>query len=349
MKDRTGIQGKTLQHGERMAVDTCYINAGAMVIAPSAELFRLLLADVESADAEWHVKAWSPEQSYLARVMAGEWSHISQLYNFETQIHGGVSISKLWFEASTADVSVAHFSGSTKPWAHPADAEVSLVDGVQHESITRAMAQGSFAQQSAAKLRCQVLHAHWHHTWALVCKTLQKSGVDLNIFRGSCTHRPGAPYLVGDLVVEGMPDGTQHLGHVVACGTALDDVTLWRTPPPAEQSFLRGHFGLCERAVGRLSKLEGEGRNAPHSLGSEVVAWLGDGHAEGTVVASHGDDRLVRLQAQAPTWVAVTDLQEAVPDFLRCLLCGVQGLDGRFSRGWWVCHRCLNSQGTDTK
>ena len=64
------------EHGQRMEPEHCYFNAGVMVIAPSRTLFELLASDVQSNDAMWHSGAWSPEQSYLSKVLAGEWSHV---------------------------------------------------------------------------------------------------------------------------------------------------------------------------------------------------------------------------------------------------------------------------------
>ena len=67
-------------------------------------------------DPQWHVPAWSPEQKYLSNVMCGEWSHVSQAYNFEVQLHSGVPLTDYWWKRKVTDVAVVHFSGHIKAW-----------------------------------------------------------------------------------------------------------------------------------------------------------------------------------------------------------------------------------------
>ncbi|CAK9012759.1 Uncharacterized protein R707 [Durusdinium trenchii] len=117
------VVGISPEHGERLDPRMCYVNAGTMVTAPSKELFQLLEADVSEPDPHWHVQAWSPEQKYLSNVMAGEWSQVSQLYNFEVQLHSGVPLSELWRTAELGSVAVCHFSGHVKSWDKEPDEE----------------------------------------------------------------------------------------------------------------------------------------------------------------------------------------------------------------------------------
>ncbi|CAE8647651.1 unnamed protein product, partial [Polarella glacialis] len=124
---RGGFATATPGHGRRMDPRSCYVNAGTMVVAPSQELFELLVADVHEPDPQWHHSAWSPEQSYLSSVMAGEWSHVSQLYNFEVQLHSGVPLSQQWQTAKAMDVAVAHFSGKRKVWEIEPDEELPVL------------------------------------------------------------------------------------------------------------------------------------------------------------------------------------------------------------------------------
>ena len=51
-----------IPHGKRLEPSSCYVNAGTMVVAPCAELFQLLVADVQEADPQWHRGGWSPQQ-----------------------------------------------------------------------------------------------------------------------------------------------------------------------------------------------------------------------------------------------------------------------------------------------
>merc|ERR1719221_2483021 len=116
VKTRGGPARSPPKHGERMEARACYFNAGTVLVAPSQMLFELLARDVQEPDPVWHRGAWAPEQQYLSVVLAGEWSHISQLYNLEVQLHSGVPLSRQWEAAQAADVAVCHFSGARKVW-----------------------------------------------------------------------------------------------------------------------------------------------------------------------------------------------------------------------------------------
>merc|ERR1719215_2317617 len=125
-----------------------------MVLSPSKVLFELLATDVQNPDPLWHRGAWSPEQSYLSFVLAGEWSHLSQLYNMEVQLHSGVPLSQLWEEAQAADVAVAHFSGHSKVWDAEPERSVHVLAS---EYVQQAFARLSPKTRSNVALRCQVL------------------------------------------------------------------------------------------------------------------------------------------------------------------------------------------------
>eukprot|EP00434_Breviolum_minutum_P043949 symbB.v1.2.039197.t1/scaffold6379.1/size18568/3 len=149
----------------RFVCRACYVNAGTMVTAPSKELFQLLEADVSEPDPAWHIPAWSPEQKYLSNVMAGEWSHLSQLYNFEVQLHSGVPVTNTWHTAEVTDVAVAHFSGYIKAWDKEADQELPFV--ADNESSRTQFQQLPLEVQKRAKARCMILHAEWHKMYSM--------------------------------------------------------------------------------------------------------------------------------------------------------------------------------------
>ena len=100
----------TLNHGERMFDKCRLINAGLIMVTPDTDLFNLLLSDVtcESPD---HEPGMTPEQFYLARVMGKHFHHISQRFNFEVQLHGGVPLTSHWKRLSFDGVVCFHFSG----------------------------------------------------------------------------------------------------------------------------------------------------------------------------------------------------------------------------------------------
>jgi len=366
-KTRGGrLQSPLPKHGERMDPHTCYFNAGTMVLAPSKMLFNLLAMDVQQPDPEWHRGAWSPEQSYLSSVLAGEWSHVSQLYNLEVQLHSGVPLSEHWECAQAADVAIAHFSGAKKAWDCPPDSKVSVVGA---EWVRQQFARLPLRTQAALTIRCQALHAEWHRAL----------GLALSKCRLGCAEAPGgtswadflrtgelglptmaplghlqqeaqvASFVLGQDVFVTEPDDSMHLAKVVR---VQDDGTLmvWRTPSPsASFPFCAGSFGLCfgvgaarvvavpthEGTRGTLGNLG--------KLGLEAVAWLGEGHVLGLVVATRGEERLLRFRVgHAPQWFRLEELEvEGLGDGkLQCARC-LRWLQGRFCvDGFWRCAVC---------
>merc|ERR1719253_1470081 len=59
------------------------INAGVMLLKPCLETFRQCMEEVADAKHPEHVRGNGPEQDYLSRYYAGEWSHIDVAYNFQ--------------------------------------------------------------------------------------------------------------------------------------------------------------------------------------------------------------------------------------------------------------------------
>merc|ERR1719242_2751815 len=123
-----------------------------MVLSPSQMLFELLAADVQEPDPQWHSGAWSPEQNYLSRVLAGEWSHISQLFNLEVQLHSGVPLSPTWEAAQATDVAVAHFSGSRKVWECMPDQDVPILG---NDWVMQTFARLPAQTRSSVTVRCR--------------------------------------------------------------------------------------------------------------------------------------------------------------------------------------------------
>jgi len=272
MKMRWGRAQLTLVHGERMKPRACMFNAGNMVMAPSQLLFDLLLKDVQYPDPLWHKGAWSPEQSYLASILAGQWHHVSQIYNFEVQLHPGVPLSKLWECAQASDIAVAHFSGAKKVWDCAPEKDVSVVGSPW---VRQAFARLPPQTRGTVALRCQVLHVEWHRSLALALQCCQsRCGASPELQNGSpwavtlCT---GDLNLSNSTAVQCLDEGRKagvslgdevvivedkkahadvaltHVATVVRLG--LDgSLVLWRTPlPDASVPFCAGHFGLCRR------------------------------------------------------------------------------------------------------
>jgi lipopolysaccharide biosynthesis glycosyltransferase len=101
-----------LKHGQRMDRYCGLINAGVIIVTPHADLFQIFLEDV-TFESQEHEPGMTPEQCYLARVMGRHFVHISQLYNFEVQFHGGVPVTPIWTSAKDQDIVCFHFSGAS--------------------------------------------------------------------------------------------------------------------------------------------------------------------------------------------------------------------------------------------
>ena len=105
-----GSGANILDHGQLMGRKCDLINAGLIFCKPDPQLFDILLSDV-TTDSDEHVPGMTPEQFYLARVMAKHLHHISQRFNFEVQLHGGVPLTDRWKRFAFEDVVCFHFSG----------------------------------------------------------------------------------------------------------------------------------------------------------------------------------------------------------------------------------------------
>lgn len=99
-----------LEHGDLMGRHCKLINAGVIMASPNRKLFELLTSHVTSASDE-HVPGMTPEQFYLARILGHRFHHLSQRYNMEVQLHGGVPITPTWVSCPFEEVVLFHFSG----------------------------------------------------------------------------------------------------------------------------------------------------------------------------------------------------------------------------------------------
>ena len=109
------------------------INAGIMVLAPNEERYLSSLRDVTSYIHPERIPGAGPEQDYLSRLFAPDWTHISILWNFqlhwtfhalEAQLQNGVAAVETvdsWIpERMSIDMAdvlrIFHFSGHLKMW-----------------------------------------------------------------------------------------------------------------------------------------------------------------------------------------------------------------------------------------
>lgn len=105
------------------------INAGVMLFAPDNDTLSLCLSEVQDGMHPEHIQGSGPEQDYLSRFYANQWTHISVAYNF--QLHQmyfmlgscadrdkeDVSADRMDFLTNPNSIKVFHYSADPKPWA----------------------------------------------------------------------------------------------------------------------------------------------------------------------------------------------------------------------------------------
>uniref|UniRef100_A0A7S0B7J5 Uncharacterized protein n=1 Tax=Pyrodinium bahamense TaxID=73915 RepID=A0A7S0B7J5_9DINO len=101
------------------------INAGVMLLKPDLDIMDLSLAEVADPSHPEHIRGCGPEQDYLSRFYASEWSHIDVAYNF--QLHQMYFILEYAGDLKKTDrarflldserIKVFHYSSDPKPWA----------------------------------------------------------------------------------------------------------------------------------------------------------------------------------------------------------------------------------------
>eukprot|EP00438_Fugacium_kawagutii_P026788 Skav209674 [mRNA] locus=scaffold1603:30998:32344:- [translate_table: standard] len=331
-QDATGARNQTQPpHGQRLDPRKCYVNAGTMVTAPSKELFQLLEADVTEPDPQWHLPAWSPEQKYLSRVMAGEWSHVSQLYNFEVQVHSGVPISNNWCTAEANDVAVAHFSGHVKAWDKGPDQDLPILAS---DFSKLEFGQLPLNVQKRAQARCSILHAEWLKMYAMAmkrCHIASPSNGSLSLSEAS-EFMPGEDVMVEERTEEGP---LRYRATVLRCHPETGDFWLWRP------SLSEG-LGSCTRPPSDARISPALPTEDAFDLGSQAIAWFGEGHELGLVVALCGEERCLRFRDHS-AWLPVGLLKEVHNQVdLQCGHCYLSGLNGCFKDGIWACRSCSN-------
>ena len=311
-------------HGQRLSVKMCYINAGTMVLSPSRELFELLLADVLQPDPQWHVQAWSPEQKYLSNVMCGEWSHVSQLYNFEVQLHSGVPLTQVWQKTHVPDIAVAHFSGAEKVWDTEPDKELPILSNTFARNL---LASLSPAVQQLAVGRCKLLHAEWHVNYALALQSCRAtlSPSELQgwnpawrslLARGTGQEEvhedmKGTGWCPGDSLAVEEPGTTGTNASIFHLATVLRPkgglLVLYRKHAKASLGYqIEGRIEQIESKQALDLTLPGKGED-DFGLGLKAAVWLGDGHMQGMVVACRGSERLLQIGSHW-TWMPVGSL-----------------------------------------
>mmetsp|Transcript_38114 Transcript_38114/g.89316 ORF Transcript_38114/g.89316 Transcript_38114/m.89316 type:complete len:746 (+) Transcript_38114:46-2283(+) len=99
------------------------INAGIMLLEPSAETFSQMLSEVTDDRHPEHVPGSGPEQDYLSRFYASSWRHISVGYNFQLH-HMYFALSpacpkadRLPLMEEPDKIKVLHYSSEPKPWS----------------------------------------------------------------------------------------------------------------------------------------------------------------------------------------------------------------------------------------
>lgn len=319
-------------HGDRMQEQACYFNAGTMVMAPSRALFELLVSDVLEADPVWHRGAWSPEQSYLSNIFAGQLRHISQLFNLEVKVHSGVPLSPLWENAAVSEVAVAHFSGSPKVWDCPPG---NFLRALGSKWIKKATSKWPQHVQTAVSLRCEVLQSSWHRFFASALLRCQESGLsatevgrwswviqsgNLKLFSETPLDQPPMERsMVGRLARLTRGDGSKALVTVLLGGSCDGkQPVVWSCPEPCfGKAFCAGDFGLCYTLDDndKLQLADGcddDGVAGIWQLGTEVDAHDGDDFRTGRIMACRNESVLVQFPANhSPAWFMVDEIEQS--------------------------------------
>ena len=97
------------------------INAGVMVMRPSAQDFEEMVEEIkDDKEIPHYLRSGQPEQDYLTRFYRNEWHHLSVRYNYQphqlafTDRRGLEKCERLTVDYFQ-DVSIVHFSASVKP------------------------------------------------------------------------------------------------------------------------------------------------------------------------------------------------------------------------------------------
>lgn len=92
-----------------------------MLFEPDKDLFAQMLVEVTSPGHPEHIQSGGPEQDYLSRYFAGQWTHIGLQYNYQLHhllfsVTRGRGHSTRW-AMDPAEVKVVHYSSQPKPHA----------------------------------------------------------------------------------------------------------------------------------------------------------------------------------------------------------------------------------------
>lgn len=110
------------------------INAGVMLLEPSLKTLQQCLLEVQDPLHPEHVRGNGPEQDYLSRYFASEWTHIDVAYNFQLhQMYFALSptcmgADRTRFLDQPELIKVFHYSSEPKPWARYLDSELGCLD-----------------------------------------------------------------------------------------------------------------------------------------------------------------------------------------------------------------------------
>ena len=153
----------------------------------------------------------------------------------------------------------------------------------------------------------------------------------------------------GEDVVIPEADGVHQLARIVKVKTD-GKLVLWRYGMPGgERPSLPGFFGFCQVVdpiKHSVVRLESVVDDSCLGLGSMCVAWMGECHIQGVIVATRGHEKLVQFRSRyVPTWYEARELQtgnEAAHQggISQCALCGNRST-GKFNQdGYFCCTRC---------
>lgn len=110
------------------------INAGVMLLEPSLETLDLCMQEVADPLHPEHIRGSGPEQDYLSRFFASNWTHIGVAYNYQLhQMYFTVNPfvcengDRTLFLRNPKSIKVFHYSSDPKPWLRHLDPKYAVL------------------------------------------------------------------------------------------------------------------------------------------------------------------------------------------------------------------------------
>lgn len=258
------------------------INCGVMLLKPDENTYKLALQEVLVPFHPERIAGSGPEQDYLSRLFAPDWTHMSVVWNFQIhRVFHALEAMVTYAAKKDAqepewapersrckldDVRIFHCSGTTKPWHQ---------DGETNAEFSERLLRDQEYQYSRW-VECTSAEADYEQFGVRTTRRRQFLSINGNV---DITH----------VVEHGV-----HQARLVA-GKAME---LWRQ----DRDQLRDSFP-CLPALSELRRRLDETSwavDAPFKRGARVEAWFKGNWYRATVSASYEYSRLLSVVFDEP-------------------------------------------------